>query len=402
MGGLILRVSIVLEQRFIHTADGATFDDAHATYAHWQRYLSTFEEVQVVGRSQLVQEVPPGYRRVDGPGVTVLPVPFYQGPLGLLRRWPQVSRALLRGIEPQDAVIVRLAGLLGHLAGSLRFWQRQPFAVEVVNDPYEVYGPGSMHHPLRPVFQQGLTALTRWQCRKAVAVQYVTRQALQRRYPARSGQAAYGVSDVHLPPAAFGSGPRFYTRPARLAVLVGRLEQLHKGADVAIAALAHLRARGHDLRLRIVGDGLLRPDLERQAQQAGVGSFVEFTGQRSTPAEVRQDLREADLFLMPSRHEGLPRALVEAMAQGLPAIGSEVGGIPELLAAPYLVQPGSVEDLARAWQTLALDPAALSRASARNYHLAQTYADDVLDAQRTAFQRAVRAATPRGPGSVRQ
>ena len=387
-----MRLSVVLEQRFIHTADGATFDNGHATYAHWQRYLNTFEEVQVVGRSQLVQVVPDGYRRVDGPAVTVLHVPYYQGPVGLLKRLPQVSAALLRGLEPQEAVIVRLSGVLGHLAAGLRYWQRQPFAVEVVNDPFMGYGPDGTQHPLRPVFRWVLTNLTRWQCRQAVAVQYVTRQALQRLYPTRHENVSFGVSDVHLPPEAF-SGPRQYDRPARLAVLVGMLEQRHKAADIAIAALAKLRGQGHDLHLRIVGDGPLRSELEAQAAALGIAPFVEFVGQRSTPAEVRGDLREADLFLIPSRTEGMPRVLLEALAQGLPAIGSAVGGIPELLDAAHLVKPGSVEDLARAWQALSLDTAALTRESARNHHAAQEYADHVLDGQRTAFQRVVRLAT---------
>ena len=386
-----MRVSVVLEQRFIHTADGATYDNGHATYAHWQRYLSTFEEVQVVGRSQQVASVPPGYRRVDGPGVKVLQVPYYQGPLGLLRRLPAVLRTLRRGLEPEDAVIVRLSGLLGHLAAGLRQSQGRPFAAEVVNDPYMGYGPDGTRHPLRPLFRALLTGLTQLQCRQAGAVQYVTREALQRRYPPRRGRPSFGVSDVHLPPEAFQAAPRRYDRPARLAVLVGSLEQPHKAADIAIEALALLRRRGQDVRLSIVGDGPLRPSLEAQAAQAGVAEHLEFVGQRSTPAEVRADLAAAELFLIPSRTEGLPRVLLEAQAQALPAIGSSVGGIPELIPAEYLVPPGDAAALARVWGALAADPAALSAASARNLALARDYADDVLDRERSAFQRAVRS-----------
>lgn len=388
-----MRISVVLEQRFIHTPDGATFDNGHATYAHWQRYLATFEEVQVVGRSQLVAEVPTGYRRVDGTGVSVLHVPYYQGPLGLLRKWWPVTRSLLRGIPAEEAVIVRLSGVLGHLAAALRSARQQPFAVEVVNDPFMGYGPDGTRHPLRPVFRWLLTTLTRLHCRQALAVQYVTRSALQRRYPPRAGAPSYGVSDVHLPPQAFLPAARRYAGIARKAVLVGMLEQRHKAADVAIEALALLRRRGHDLELSIVGDGPLRAELERQAADLQVAERVTFVGQRSTPAAVREDLHAADLFLIPSRTEGLPRVLVEAMAQGLPAIGSRVGGIPELLDDSCLVQPGDAANLADSWESLALDPQRLTRESARNYHTALTYADELLDAERAAFQRAVRRAT---------
>ncbi|WP_261665152.1 glycosyltransferase [Deinococcus sp. Marseille-Q6407] len=390
-----MRVSIVLEQRFLHTPDGATYDNGHATAAHWQRYLATFEEVQVVGRSQLVSAVPPGYRRVDAPGVTVLHVPSYQGPVGLLRRLPAVVRTLQRGIEPEDAVIVRLSGLLGHLAAALRQAQHRPFAAEVINDPYMGYGPAGTQHPLRPLFRVVLTGLTQRQCRQAGAVQYVTREALQRRYPPRRRVPSFGVSDVHLPPEAFREAPRAYSGPGPLAVLVGSLEQPHKAVDVAIGALALLRRRGQNVRLRIVGDGPLRSALEAQAEQAGVAAAVEFAGQRSTPQAVRADLAAAELFLIPSRTEGLPRALLEAQAQALPAIGSAVGGIPELLPPEYLVPPDNAQALADVWGRLAADPAALSAASARNLALARGYADDVLDRERTAFQRVVRSQATR-------
>lgn len=386
-----MRVSVVLEQRFIHTPDGATYDNGHATYDHWRRYLSVFEEVQVVGRSQAVTEVPAGFRRVDGPGVRFLPVPYYQGPLGLLRRLTGVSAALWRGLEPDEAVIVRLSGVLVHLAATLRRLRGHPFAAEVINDPYLGYGPDGTRHPLRPLFRTLLTELTRLHCRQAVAVQYVTREALQRRYPPAPGVAGFGVSDVHLPPEAFAAAPRVYRGPARRAVLVGSLEQRHKGVDLAVRALAALRAAGHDLQLKVVGDGPLRPGLEALAHELGVAQACVFAGQRSTPAEVRRDLADAELFLIPSRTEGLPRALLEAMAQGLPAVGSAVGGIPELLPPDVLAQPGDVDGLVRAWGALAGDPAQLSAHSGRNLALARTYADATLDGQRAGFLRSVRA-----------
>lgn len=387
-----MRVSVVLEQRFIHTADGATYDNGPATYTHWRRYLNVFEEVQVVGRSQLVSEVPAGYVRVDGPAVSVLHVPYYQGPAGFLRRLPKVARTLQHGIEREEAVIVRLAGVLEHFAAELCRWRGQPYAVEVINDPYDGYGPDGTQHPLRPIFRAILTGLTRRQCRQASAVQYVTRSALQKRYPARTGTPQYGVSDVHLPPAAFVAQPRRYSDTAKKAVLVGLLEQRHKAADIAIAALAQLRGEGHDLRLRIVGDGPLRPTLEAQAQGLGIADAVEFVGQRSTPSAVRQDLAECDLFLIPSRTEGLPRVLAEALAQGLPAIGSAVGGIPELIDTRWLVKPGDVGSLAQKWRDLALSPAQLEETSAQNLETAQSYADETLNALRNAFLQAVRRA----------
>ncbi|GAA5511401.1 D-inositol-3-phosphate glycosyltransferase [Deinococcus carri] len=390
-----MRVSIVLDQQFIHTPDGATYDDGHATYSLWRRYLDVFEEVQVVGRSRPVSEVPTGYRRVDGPGVRVLHVPFYQGPGGLLRRLPRVVATLRRGLEPGEAVIVRLSSVLSHLTAGLRQVQGRPFAAEVINDPYLGFAGEGVQHPLRRALRWLLTTLTQVQCRQAVAVQYVTRAALQRRYPPRPGTPSFGVSDVQLPPLAFAA-PRTYRGPARRAVLVGSLDYPHKAVDVVLRALARLRAQGLDLHFTLVGEGALRPELETLARELGVWEACTFVGQRSTAEGVRRDLAAADLFLMPSRTEGLPRALLEAMAQGLPALGSDVGGIPELLPPDLLTRPGDVESLVEVWRRLALDPTRLSAESARNVALAHEYADEVLGRQRQAFLRAVRRGSQPG------
>ncbi|GGR10681.1 glycosyltransferase [Deinococcus ruber] len=387
-----MRVSIVLEQRFLHTAGGETYNDGHATYPVWARYLAVFEEVQVVGRSALVEVVPPGYQRVDGPGVRVRHIPSYHGPRELLRRLPAVWWALGHTFEPGEAVILRVSGILANLSAPLLRLRRQPFAVEVINDPYLGFGGESPKSAAQRVLRWAFTAQARAQCRWAVAAQYVTHAALQRRYPTRPTAPRFGVSDVYLPPEAFAA-PRAYSTPALRAVLVGSLDQPHKAVDVVLRALAALRAEGLQLHFTMVGDGLLRPEIEALARDLGVWEHCAFVGQRSTPAQVRGDLARADLFLMPSRTEGLPRALIEAMAQGLPAIASDVGGIPELLPTDVLVEPGSVESLTRVWRAVALDPARLSAASDRNFRVASTYADEVLDSRRRAFLRTVRRET---------
>lgn len=86
-----------------------------------------------------------------------------------------------------------------------------------------------------------------------------------------------------------------------------------------------------ELELRFIGDGGYRSTLTKMASDQGIADRVKFLGWLAAGPAVRAELDRADLFVLPSRTEGLPRALVEAMARGLPCIGSTAGGIPELL-----------------------------------------------------------------------
>src|SRR5205809_1714074 len=116
----------------------------------------------------------------------------------------------------------------------------------------------------------------------------------------------------------------------------------------------------------IVGSGGYQAQLEARAAALGIGTRVQFRGQLAAAEAVRAELDRADLFVLPSRQEGLPRAMIEAMARGLPCIGSTVGGIPELLAAEDMVPPNDASALARKIREVLADPSRLARMSVRN------------------------------------
>jgi glycosyltransferase involved in cell wall biosynthesis len=114
----------------------------------------------------------------------------------------------------------------------------------------------------------------------------------------------------------------------------------------------------------IVGDGPLRADLERQATTLGVRDDVAFTG---SVADVRGPLAAMDVFVLPSRAEGLSNALLEAMATARPVIATAVGGTGEALeggATGLLVPPGDARALATAAVGLLKDPARAARLGA--------------------------------------
>lgn len=385
-------LAIVTEYRFVRTPDGRLWVGVGPEYDIWTRYLAAFDRVRVIARVQDVQERPAGVARVDGPGVEVWPLPYYVGAGGFLTRAPRIRRTALEGTRDADVVMLRVPSPIANTISGHFDRRRRPYCLEVVGDPDAVLSRGVVDHPLRPLLRRWATAAMRRQCRLAAAAVYETGRTLQARYPARDGSLSEGISSVELPGAAFAAAPRTHDAPPGRAVLisVGTLDQLYKGIDTLIEALALLDDGATTHRLVHVGRGRHLPTLRRLAEERGVADRVEFAGWLPTPDDLRRRLDQADLFVMPSRTEGLPRALIEAMARGLPAIGSAVGGIPELLPPDCLVRPGDPAALAAALRGMLSDPRRLTEASARNLAAARAFGADVLAARRTTFYRSLR------------
>lgn len=384
---------IVVEHRFEQTPDGAVWTQTQFARPSWAPYLAAFDSVRVVARVRPVEQPTAGWKRADGDGVAFVPTPYYVGPWQYLLRRSGVARAVRAAVTPDDAVLLRVPSILGTLLATTLLRAGHPYAVEVVGDPYDVFAPGASRHPLAPFFRWLLPRRLRWVCRHAATAAYVTREALQRRYPCPGGEA--GFSDVEIPDAALVAGPRT-PRPGQTrftAMLLGTLAQLYKAPDVLIDAIGLCRREGVDIGLVIVGDGQFRASLEAQARRLGIADHVHFRGQLAAGEAVRAELDRADLFVLPSHQEGLPRAMVEAMARGLPCIGSTVGGIPELLPPDDLVPPGDARALADKIREVLARPERMAEMSERNLGTARTYHADRIAEVRQAFYNAVKERT---------
>lgn len=171
-------------------------------------------------------------------------------------------------------------------------------------------------------------------------------------------------------------------------IAVGRLTPA-KNHQALIAAIGRLREMGRTARLTIHGDGPCRPALEAQAAVLGLGESVRFAGHT---ADWQQ--RPADIFLLPSRHEGLCIAALEAMAAGIPVIASRVGGLVDYGArAAILLDDAEPETLARAIVDLADDPAKRRELAQAGLKVARDdYGAAAVSAAYVAFNRELRAA----------
>ncbi|MCX6599410.1 MAG: glycosyltransferase [Acidobacteria bacterium] len=158
-----------------------------------------------------------------------------------------------------------------------------------------------------------------------------------------------------------------------------------KGHDVLIRAIAQLPSPAS---LTIVGAGGMRPELQALADQQGVR--LSFAGELAGAAAVRQVVAQADLFVLASRSEGMPRALIEAMALGVPAVATRVGGIPELLLASQLVDRDCPAQLAQTMEATLNDRVRYADLSERGIRVARRYAGPLERTRREQFMAAIR------------
>lgn len=214
---------------------------------------------------------------------------------------------------------------------------------------------------------------------------YVTEKFLQRRYPTTAPQIA--CSDViteDIPVEVCKNRQKvLFTKerssPMKIITLAG-IDVPFKGQKYIIEAIARLNRQGWNYHYYVAGAGTGEA-LMKKAQELGVENYFHILGTVSHD-KIYDVMADMDIYAQPSRLEGLPRALVEAMSCGLPAIGTNVGGIPELLQDDVLFGKGNVNDIVK---VLAREPKEWASKVEINYNRAKDFNQDVLNKRRYDF-----------------
>ncbi len=174
---------------------------------------------------------------------------------------------------------------------------------------------------------------------------------------------------------------------SRSILFIGRLDHM-KGVDVLLKAIAELNSRGLKTTCTVVGDGPLMEHLQETAQALGVAGQTVFAGACADPVDY---LKKASFFVLPSRSEGVPNVILEAMACGLPIIATSVGGIPDIIqdgCNGLLIAPDDVPALSLALTKLLTDHDLVCRLGKQARMDAEEYfsIDKVADAYLSLYQ----------------
>ncbi|MFC6354664.1 glycosyltransferase [Luethyella okanaganae] len=369
-----------------------------AAYTIWKPYGEAFGRVNVVGRVDMSRAQSHG-EYVTGPAVGVVPVRFYYGLRRMLVSMPKVMSTVF-SLGDRDSIFV---GKLPEPISLLLYLRarklKATFIALVVSEPNQLYRalvPGLAGRLLAGVF----SSIMRSCLRNSSAAIYVTQSWLQQLYPVRAGVPTMGYNNIDMDGLLVDRPrrhPSAQEHEFRL-VSVGTMETSYKRFDQLLVVLSKLRRQGFSVALTLVGDGRERGGLEARASELGIREHVTFTGHMEHADEVRSVLDEADVFVMASAVEGLPRALIEAMARALPAVSTRAGGVEELLDDDDLVDIGDVEALTRRIARLLADPHEYDRTSTENLSRLRDLAELTTEARLITFLKGV-AGSRSSPGS---
>jgi glycosyltransferase involved in cell wall biosynthesis len=351
------------------------------------RYYSIAKELVFFTRTRLIDPDETEAKKANMEKLTIVNSPNLSSIRGIAGT--RKAKEILRDeLDKSDCLIARLPSRIGALAVRIAVEMNKPYLVELVGCPWD----SLRHHSwqgkmVAPFAYYGTKKIVE----DAEYVVYVTSEFLQERYPTKGkwiacSDVALEESDDKILEARIS---KIKNKPKSEPIIVGTIGAVdikYKGQQNVIKALARLKEQGlHNFQYQLVGDGD-QSYLRSVAQKFGVAEQVKFLGKMSHQ-EVFKWLDSIDVYIQPSKTEGLPRSLIEAMSRGLPCFGSRAGGIPELLDDDYLFSNTrtNADEIAELLEGLTKD--CMEEQAWRNFMQSRSYEKRFLDAKRQRFFR---------------
>lgn len=301
-----------------------------------ERYTQVFEEVVVISRQKKINEYFDNLTLASTKNVKFVKIPDFKSIKNyftILEAKNKINKVILQA----DALIARLPSSIGSLAVKTAKKHNKPYLIEMVACPWDAY----WNHSLKGKIIAPFAYLgTKKEVKEADYVVYVTNKFLQKRYPTKGKDV--NCSNVSL--KDFDENilelriKKINNLKPGSKIIIGTTAAVnvkYKGQQYVIQALGKLKKQGiTNYEYQLVGSGD-QSYLKSVAKKYDVIDQVKFLGQKRHD-EVFEWLDTIDIYVQPSRQEGLPRALIEAMSRGLPAFGAKTAGIPELLQEEFL------------------------------------------------------------------
>lgn len=349
------------------------------------RYTKVFEEVAIVSRQEEIDYKPENMSLSTGERLEFIKVPDFKS----IKNYPKKAAAnkiINREVKNADCVIARLPSTVGNTAIKYAKRYNKPYLVEVVGCAWDGYWNHSLvgkaialpsFMKMKNLVKNGAYAL------------YVTNEFLQNRYPTRGKEInCSNVSLVEFDDKVLEkrldkiSGLNKNTK-----LIIGTtaaIDVRFKGQQYVIEALAKLKEQGIvNYEYQLVGGGD-SSYLKSIAEKYDIIEQVKILG--SMPhSDVFKWLDTIDIYVQPSRQEGLPRALIEAMSRGIPAFGAKTAGIPELIEKEFIFTNTrkNIDEICDILESF--NKELMLKQAKRNFNQSQNYDRELIEDRRSTF-----------------
>lgn len=382
---------------FIYCHNGRYYASSQEKYDFFQRYLRVFDTLRIVCRCEEEREAKNGRVALDqDKRIEVIPVPMFHGPKQYMLKFVSIGKVIKNVTIGCDAAVLRIPSTIAMRVSKQVLQKSLPYACEVVYDGEDGWKTTS-----------GLTKFAwkiidkdmRLLCASADGVSCVTEHYLQRHYfPTRKDSFTEHYSSLSLPASFYGCAKSYPSHlPYRLAHVSNYIAYNgRKGHNEVIKALSLLKERGVKIKVSFVGRDRNNSSqkLMALANKLNVTEEVEILGTLNR-SDIDNFLSNSDLFVFPTKAEGLPRVLIEAMSKGLPCVATPASGNPELIGKDFLVDYDNITGLADKIEELIRNPHLYEMVSKENYERSKEYESSVLEKRRDAFYKKLKLRTTR-------
>lgn len=302
-------------------------------------------------------------------------------PVGMLIKKSLFEKKVQRLVEQSDMIFARMPSITSNSVLKIARRLKKPYLVEVGGCAWDSYWNHSIYGKI-------LAGYVFWEERKYVAhadfATYVTKKFLQERYPNK--RRTINASNVYLNPIKDSFLDERIDKICRMDlknVVIGQavnsIDVRYKGEQYIIRAMPILKKRGIHITYQITGSGN-GTFLKNQAKRYGVELDIQLMGTMNKD-ELCEWYKSIDLYAQPSKQEGLPRSVIEAMSTGCPAVGSNIAGIPELLDQDCLFDPDNNKEIVEVIEYILNRDVLLEKAKI-NFNRAKEYNLKDIEAKR--------------------
>jgi glycosyltransferase involved in cell wall biosynthesis len=336
--------------------DGPMYKDCNGIYCNTtitdqmlERYFEVVDKLIVVIRTYNLSEsyIEAGLHKVEMKNCEVLELPTFNSIRGYFIDRARYSALIDEQVEQADLIFARIPSVTSDIVIKSAIKKNKSYLVEVGGCAWDAYwNHGYLGKIIAPIMYFREKSSVKY----ASYATYVTDRWLQIRYPTKGDYAV--ASNVYLPEHLEEvidrriHGIKKLSKKSKIVIgTAAAVDVRYKGQESIIKAMSIMVRKGYDLHYEMIGVGDFKY-LSSVAKKYKVEDRVIHKG-ILVKKEVFKWLDDIDIYAQPSKQEGLPRALIEAMSRGLPSIGSNVAGIPELLPEEVVFNKGDVEGICK-------------------------------------------------------